>query len=111
MNNQLIQSIISYYVSEFKNKYGNNPVVNRNTVKYLIDNMLRDLSVEEIKDLIVYYLQIETEPSLQKLCYEYDDILIKQREEQEDAGKRRIVMNETHRRVLEFRQRYGINEK
>lgn len=107
MDNKLIQTIISYYISEFKKKYAKNPVVNRNTVKYLIDNMLKDLSQEEIYQLIRYYLKIELEPSLSKLCYEYDDILIKQREEEEDTEYRKQVMNETHQRVLEFRRRYG----
>jgi hypothetical protein len=100
-------TLISFYQAQYQKQFGRRPVLNRNKLKYLIADILRDLSVAEVQKLISYYIKVEKEPSLISLCYEYTDILELMRKNENDSEERANLRRDTERRVMEFRERYG----
>lgn len=106
MNNNLIQGLITFYINQYKDKHGEKPIVNRNKVKFLIAEILQDLSKEEVEALILFYLKVESQPNLERMCYEYDELLKQKDIEEEDILTRKALMRETHQKVIDFRERY-----
>jgi hypothetical protein len=100
-------AIISYYQTKYKEKFNRKPVVNRNKLQYLILNALRDLSMKELKELIDFYIRTDRSPSLLHFCYEYDEVLDKMNEEVKDLEKRKALLQQTQKNVMEFRRQYG----
>jgi hypothetical protein len=100
-------TLISFYQTQYQSRFGKRPVLNRNKLKYLIADILRDLSVAEVQKLISYYIRVEKDPSLISLCYEYTEILEQMRKNETDSTERANLRRETERRVLEYRERYG----
>lgn len=100
-------SLISCYQTQYKNKYGSPTVVNRNKLQHLVANILKDLSVDETKQLIDFYLETDVNPNLAVFCYEYDEILERKLAEARDLAKRKSLLAETQKTVEEFRRRYG----
>jgi DNA/RNA-binding domain of Phe-tRNA-synthetase-like protein len=105
--NKQAHIIISYYQSKYKIKFNRKPVVNRNKLQYLILNVLRDLSIDEIKELVDFYISTDRNPSLLRFCYEYDEVLGKMNEESKDLEKRKALLLQTQKNVMEFRRQYG----
>lgn len=102
-------TVISYYQTKYKQKYGRSAIVNRNKLQYLIANMLKDLSLKELKQLIDFYLETDKNPQLYILCYEYDQVLERMQQEAADLDMRKILLSETQKKVEEFRRRYGAS--
>ena len=100
-------AIISYYQTQYKNKFGKTTVVNRNKVQYLIANILRDLTTKDIKSLIDFYISTDRNPSLLYFCYEYDEVAEKKTEHASDLEARKALLLKTQDNVMEFRRRYG----
>lgn len=103
-------TIISYYKTKYKEKYDRPPIVNRNKVQYLVANVLKDLGIQQVKDLIDFYIETDRNPTLADFCYEYDDILVRMETEAKDLENRKNLLSETQKRVEEFRRRYGAAE-
>jgi hypothetical protein len=100
-------TIISYYQTKYKAKFNKRPVVNRNKLQYLILNVMKDLTLQQIKDLIDFYVSTDRQPSLLHFCYEYDEVLNKMNEEAKDLEKRKALLIQTQKNVMEFRRQYG----
>lgn len=107
---QSAHAIITYYQGQYKKIYNLPPVVNRNKLQNLIINILKDLSVRDIKKLIDFYLKTDKHPSLTYFCYEYDEILDKMKLEEADLDHRKALLRKTERNVEEFRRRYGAGK-
>jgi len=108
---QAAHALISYYRQQFKRKFGYSPgLANRNKLKYLIGDALEDLSVDEFKTIIDFYLHIEAEPSLSSLCYEYDELFERMKRDEKDKTERQALLKETERRVQEFREKFGKHD-
>lgn len=105
--NRQAHTVISYYQKIYSDKFGKRPVVNRNKLQYLIANVLKDLSLKEIKALLDFYVKTTISPSLLYFCYEYDEIMQKRDQESEDLEMRKQLMIKTQQNVEEFRRRYG----
>jgi hypothetical protein len=103
-------SIISYYQTQYKSMYGKSAIVNRNKAQYSVINILKDLSVSQIKQLIDFYLKTDKYPNFISFCYEYDEVLIKMNEELDDLEIRRHLLDNTKKTVDEFRKRYNVNK-
>ena len=100
--------LISHYQKLYEQRFGKRPILNRNKLKYLLADILRDLSMDEVKALITYYIKVEkAEPALLTLCYDYAEILEVMRKNEKDASERSQLMRETMQRTREFRERYG----
>ena len=104
-------AIIEFYKKSYKEKYGENPILNRNKLKYLIKDALADLSPNQFKELIKYYLRVELEPSLLKLCYEYDELMIKKEREKKELKLGAQLRRETRERVENFRRTYTHDDE
>jgi hypothetical protein len=104
---QTAHAIISYFQKVFKQKFDTTPVVNRNKVVNLIINILKDLSVKEVKELIDFYVKTDKNPRLIYFCYEYDEVQIAMESEHKDLDKRKALIKQTQKNVEEFRRRYG----
>lgn len=102
--------IISYYKTKYKEKRGIAAVVNRNKVQYWINNILKDMSSNDLKDLIDFYLSTDKNPSLSSFCYEYDEILRKKQSEEKDLESRKKLISRTQQSVEEFRRRYSAGK-
>jgi|SRR3954468_6993705 hypothetical protein len=100
-------TLISFYQTQYQKRFNRRPVLNRNKLKYLIADILRDLSVAEVQKLIAYYIKIEKDPELISLCYEYAEILEQMRKNDTDSEERANLRRDTERRVMEYRERYG----
>jgi hypothetical protein len=100
-------TLISFYQAEYQKRFGHRPILNRNKLKYLIADILRDLSMGEIQKLFSYYIRVEKDPSLISLCYEYTEILEQMRKNESDSTERANLRRDTERRVMEYRERYG----
>lgn len=101
-----IHSIITFFNKQFEEKTGRKCLTNRNKVKYLIADILRDIDVEELKSLVKYYIETDKEPSLQKFCFEYDEIAQYKKKADDDKVQRISLLTQTRKSVLEFRERY-----
>jgi hypothetical protein len=102
-------TIISYYQTKYKAKFGERPVVNRNKLQWQVSNMLKDLNVTMIKRLIDFYIKTEKQPSLQRFTYEYDEIYETMNKEAQDLETRKAIMRETQKSVEEYRRQFGDN--
>lgn len=100
--NDMITHFIKTYTSKFKEK----PIVNRGKMKYALAEILQDWSQTEIKELLVYYVNSESEPDLSDFCRRYDEIIRDKRLEAADQKVRKQLLNETRQSVLEFREKY-----
>lgn len=100
-------SLISEYQRLYEKKFGNKPIMSRNKLKYLLVDILRDLTATQIKSLMAYYIDIESEPSLMTFCYDYAELFEMRERNERDAMERKRLLRETERRTKEFRERYG----
>jgi hypothetical protein len=101
-----IHSLITYYQKLHFQKFGFKLVPNRNKLVHLIRNVLMDVTIDEFKSLMVYYLKTDHDPSLTNLCYEYADLLTTKKRNEKDLDERQQLMRETERRTREFRDFY-----
>lgn len=101
-----IHTVINFFNKKFQEKTGKKCLTNRNKVKYLVSDMLKDISVEESKNLIQYYLETDKNPTLQKFCFEYDEIAGHKKTSDCDKVTRISLLAETKKSVVEFRERY-----
>lgn len=99
--------LITVFQDLFQKKFGERPIVNRNKLKYLISDALIDIKPLEFKQLIEYYMRIESDPALIDLCYNYAEILETKKRNEEDVDNRRQLMRETELRTKEFRERFS----
>lgn len=99
--------VVDHYKKEYEAKFKTKSILNRNKLKYLVIEVLKDLSVSEFNQLVTYYVKVDSDPSLTVLCYEYDSLLVDMHRDATDATARAQLRRETAERVRQFRQRYG----
>lgn len=102
-----IHALITYFQAQHTKKTGRKAIVNRNKVKYLIHDMLQDLTADEIKALIRDYVARSREPNIMTMCYEYDTFLEELKKEKEDIADRQRLLKSTEQSVKEYRERFG----
>lgn len=104
----MANSIIDYF-KEKATEHGFEIVFNRNKSKYQVAEILNDISENNVRKMVDYYYSITTEPSLTEFCFEYDQIHKDMVVDELDEINRRNLMEETRKRVQEFREQYGGN--
>jgi hypothetical protein len=99
-------SLTSHYEKGFKAKYGTKSSANGVTARWNFDTLLRQMSIQEVKDLIDYYFT--TPPtnmhSLDWFFYNYDKLVQAKAKAVEDAAHRRKLMEESKQRAEAWRQ-------
>lgn len=99
--------LITVYQNLYREKFGKKQVLNRNKLQYSVANILLDLDEDQVQTLMQFYIRTDKDPSLQKFCFEYDEIDLRMRAEADDRDLRRSLMRETMRSVQEYQGRYS----
>lgn len=99
--------LVTMYILLFKEKFGKSPVINRYKQRFALSDILEDMSFDDLKTLLKYYVKVDAEPSLTSFCYEYDELYMKMQRDAKDTLERNQIRKETEERVRKFRERYG----
>lgn len=99
--------LINFYQKAYKDKFGKNEPLNRNKLQYSIANMFYDFDPSEVKNMMLFYIKTDTQPKLQRFCYEYDEIFEQMKLQKEDKDLRLNLMKETKRSVEQYKQRFN----
>jgi hypothetical protein len=104
-------SLTTYYMKAYEEKFRRARPVNRNTARWSWANMLEDMTVAEVKELIDYYMKIDgTHGNQLPWFFNHYDELIKNKEAQEaDDEFREKLRQETILRTEAWRQARGGN--
>jgi hypothetical protein len=71
----LLHSLTTYYKQVHEKVVGSSPSLNRNTAKWGWEAMLMDYSVEQVKELVDYYIEHFAErPTLQWFLNNYEKV-------------------------------------
>lgn len=106
---QQTHTLISLFLKEFKEKYGREPVnFNRYRDKWGFQSMAEDLGIDRAKEVISYYFETNRvgHPT-SYLMNNYDKISERMREREEDVIIRKRLMEESAKRVEEWRAKRG----
>lgn len=99
-------TLISYYETKYKEKYGTAPNLNRVTARWNFDSVLRSMGAPQVKELIDYYFT--TPPTkrheLDWFFYNYDKLRSAFIDAQEDREYRAKLMEESKIRAERWRQ-------
>lgn len=101
--------LVTLFMSLFKERFHKTPVLNRYKQRFALSDILEDMSFDDLKMLLKYYVKVDAEPSLTSFCYEYDELYVKMQRDAKDEAERHQIRKETEQRVREFRERYGKN--
>ncbi len=101
---QLAALIIDLFVVCYKEKYRLPPVINRATGKFPIADILKDISYENLIELVKYYFKIDTKHSFQDFTRTYHELVELKTETEKDALARKKTREETLRRVQQYRE-------
>lgn len=98
--NKQANALISLYIQEFVGKYKRQPQINRYKSKWGFDAMVQDLTYETAQEVVKYYFRTErTGHDIAFLHNNYEKIAQFYKEKQEDEERRRVLREETRRRV------------
>jgi hypothetical protein len=106
---QQIHALISLYLKNYKSKYGRDPLnFNRYRDKWGFQGMIEDLGVERAKEVIDWYFSARSAGhSTNYLLNNYDKINTRMREREEDEIDRQKLLEESRKRVEEWRAARG----
>lgn len=98
-------ALTTYFIKQYKEKYGKAPVVNRNVCKVQFQNMLLDYSTEEIRELIDFFLTTQSgnNHKINDLFYGYDKLVEAMQQQQADMLFRQKLREETRQRTEEWK--------
>lgn len=103
---QQCHALTTHYVSKYNEVVGRSVVVNRNKSRWGFEAMLMDLSMDESKALIEYYLTHYQNPNIEWFLYNYEKVVEEKQdraEQEKIAEKRREA---TAKRLEEWRNRW-----
>lgn len=101
--------LVSLYIKLYKERFKKSPVLNRHKQKFALHDILEDIKLTDLKNLLAYYVKVDSDPSLTNFCYEYDELYVRMQRDAKDEDERLQLRRETEQRVLDFRERYGKN--
>jgi hypothetical protein len=103
---QQCHAMTTFYVQEYKARHGQEPVVNRHSARWGFESVLTGMPPKEVKELIVFYLDSASKtPSLDWFFYNYDKLILKKEEVEEDKRTRARLREESRIRAEEWRAR------
>lgn len=86
-----------------KEKYGLAPLVNRNSAHWAFKELLKDMSMDEAKELVTYYGRFYTE-DFKWFQYNYDSVYEKLQTEKKQRESDQILMKESEERAKRWRE-------
>lgn len=103
------KSLTSYYVHLYKQKYGQDPVVNGFKARWNFDTMLNISEQKEIEELLDHYFKtISTNGhTLEWFFYHYEELANAMVIQQRDAAEQQQRREATRKRVEEWRSRFA----
>lgn len=99
--------VLDYYKSEYKGRFGVDPVFNRIKIKYMLVDIMTDIDVEELKKLIKFFIATDKYADISNFCYDYDQVIQDKNSLHQDAENRRNLIKQTKQSVEQFRGRYS----
>jgi hypothetical protein len=54
-------SLLSSYISLYRNKYGNSPIVNKYKEKWAMSSLIEDFGISSVQDTLNYYFKLNKE--------------------------------------------------
>lgn len=54
-------SLLSSYISLYRNKYGNSPIVNKYKEKWAMSSLIEDFGISGVQDTLDYYFKLNKE--------------------------------------------------
>lgn len=102
---QQTHALISLFLKHYKDRYGKDPLnFNRYRDKWGFQSMAEDLGVERAKEVISYYFETgKAGHPTSYLLHNYDKINAHMIDREEDAINRKKLMEESAKRVEEWR--------
>jgi hypothetical protein len=97
---------MTHFVKCYKEEFDSEPVINRNKARASIQAILMDYSLQEVKDMLEYYVSHWIDPTLQWFCYNYEQVLIAQDEAEQRKAITQVRRDETKQRLEEWRNRW-----
>lgn len=104
-------TLVSYFGTKYKAKYGYPAAVNRYSARWGFDSILMDMGLDEAKSLVDYYFEtISTNGhSLDWFFYNYEKLSEAKGRRDEDVASLSVARQETKRRVEEWRKKKSGN--
>lgn len=106
---QQTHALISLFLKGYKKRYGKDPVnFNRFRDKWGFQDMAEDLGLDRAKEVIEYYFETgKVGHPISYLLREYDKINQRMIEREQDVINRKKLMEESAKRVEEWRAKRG----
>lgn len=105
---KLAYSLIDFFIVQYNSRFKRDPQINRYRVKYGFQDMINDLGFEQSKRVIEFYISGNRNSyTVNDLLYSYDKINRVIEEQDADEENRRILKEETKRRVEEWKSTHG----
>lgn len=98
--------LITYFAKQYREKYGDSPVINRWRARYGFESVLMDMPMDEAKGLIDFYLlTVSTNRhSLDWFFNNYDKIINNRNEHEIELKRREQQRRETQERTSRWRE-------
>jgi len=103
-------ALVNHYIKQYENKYSVKPTVNRYSARWGFDSMLMDLSLDEVKALIEYYVNDTigyNHHSLEWFFYNYERLIESKKLSEEEAERLSVIREQSRKRIEEWRNRIG----
>lgn len=98
-------TLTSYYAKKYTEKYGEKPVVNRNTARWNFDSILMGMTLAEAIELIDYYFTVVSSRKhpLDWFFYNYEKLIKAKQDAEEDRARTRKLLLESKERAERWR--------
>lgn len=102
-------AMVTYFEKKYHEKYGQRPVLNRFSAKYGFDSILMQMSTDECKSLIDYYMTTVSarQHALDWFLYNYDKLILAKLEQDKDKALLAKLREESKKRVEEWKKKIG----
>jgi hypothetical protein len=97
--NQQAQALISLYLSLHEKIYQFSPTINRYRIKWGMVDVIDSVGYERARELLAYYFQCESSHTVETFLNSFDKLDAMLVESEKDAEKRRLLREETRRRM------------
>lgn len=102
---QTANVLLSLYLKLYKKKYGRAPVINRYKEKWAMMDVIESVGEVRAEELLTYYFKTgKTGHPLQWFFYNFENLDKTMKELAEDYERRQRLMQETKRRVEEWKE-------
>jgi hypothetical protein len=84
-------ALISRYEKLHRFKYGEKPIINKNTAQWSADAILESFELHECYDILDYFFEIHPSPSWDTFTYHADKLYKSMEDKKQDDENRRLI--------------------